>query len=57
MAGKLEHKEYATLYRRVLENIAPYNAPELQKKRINFALDNTYARQIERIQELTDGLV
>ncbi len=57
MTGKLEHKEYSALFRDVLENIARFNAPELQKKRISFALDNTYTRQIERIEEWTEGLV
>ncbi|GAB1397086.1 hypothetical protein MASR1M65_18650 [Saprospiraceae bacterium] len=34
MTGKVKNKEYPALFRGVLENIARFNAPELQKKRI-----------------------
>ena len=38
------------LFSEVTENLALYNSQEKQYQRISFALDNTYARQIERIQ-------
>lgn len=36
----------------VLKNLNHYNAPEKQKERINYALSNTYSKQIERIELL-----
>lgn len=39
------------LFDQVIKNLEVYNQPSLQRKRIEFALDNTYSRQIERIEE------
>ena len=35
----------------VISNLERYNSVELQKRRIQFALDNTYLRQNERMLE------
>jgi len=39
------------LFGEVTRNLAAYNAPERQLQRIRFALDNTYRKQVVRIQE------
>lgn len=36
---------------KVINDLDHFNGPELVKKRLEFALDNTYARQLERIDE------
>ena len=40
------------LFKKVINNLDYYNSPELQQKRIEFALDNTYEKQIERIEKI-----
>lgn len=40
----------------VLAHLAQYNAPAQQKKRIDFALENTYHTQIERINRFVKSL-
>ncbi len=40
-----------SLFTKVINNLAHYNSLKLQQKRIKFALDNTYSKQIERIEE------
>jgi len=40
------------LFYKVINNLEFYNSPELQKKRIEFALDNTYEKQIRRIEKI-----
>jgi len=40
-----------------IEQIEEYNRPELQQKRITFALDNTYKKQVERIRAWMDTLI
>jgi hypothetical protein len=39
------------LFDEVTHNLALYNSPERQQQRIQFALDNTYRRQVVRIRE------
>ncbi len=41
-----------TLFQKVISNLEHYNSPELQRKRIAYALDNTYEKQIERIEKI-----
>jgi hypothetical protein len=41
------------LVKKVTGNLSFYNNAENQRKRISFALDNTYARQIERIRNFS----
>jgi hypothetical protein len=40
------------LFHKVISNLEYYNSPELQQKRKAFALDNTYEKQIERIEKI-----
>jgi len=43
------------LFRRSVNNLENLNREELAKKRILMALDNTYARQIDRIAAIVEG--
>lgn len=43
------HDEYLRLFHEAVNNLRVFNTPELQAKRRAFALDNTYFRQLERI--------
>lgn len=40
------------LFRQVVDNLAIHNSPELQQGRRQFAADNAYARQLDRIEQL-----
>ena len=42
------------LFQKVINNLIKYNSYELQKERIKFAHDNTYKKQIERIEEILE---
>lgn len=42
---------YSRIFGEVISNLEHYNSVELQKRRIHFALDNTYLRQSERMLE------
>ncbi|GAB1397073.1 hypothetical protein MASR1M65_18520 [Saprospiraceae bacterium] len=44
------NKELPALFSEVINQLEFYNSTELKEKRISFALDNTYTRQIERIE-------
>jgi len=44
-----EEKDLPTLFTSVMEDLTFYNSREKQKARINFALDNTYSRQVDRV--------
>lgn len=44
------------LFRKVVDNIELYNSEELRKKRIELALDNTYSKQIDRIENIINQL-
>jgi|GEM_PF-200072 hypothetical protein len=46
-----EERRLPELFDTVVRELAVYNSPERQIGRIRFALDNTYARQVERVQE------
>jgi len=51
MCGKEEEEKLPELFKEVVNNFSLYSSEEQQLKRLNFALDNTYTRQIERIQQ------
>lgn len=42
--------DFMLLFDQMLQDINIHNAPEAQQKRINFALENTYLKQIEKIE-------
>ena len=52
MVDEMHNDKLPALFKKVINNLDYYNSPELQKKRIEFALDNTYAKQIERIEKI-----
>jgi hypothetical protein len=43
------NRELPEIFRNVVGNIGKYNDPKIQEKRRNFAKDNTYSNQVERI--------
>lgn len=43
--------DFQKLFKKVVDNLADWNNPKKQRQRKAFALDNTYVRQIERIEE------
>ena len=45
------NKTLPALFSEVINNLQEYNSPDLQEKRIAFARNNTYKKQIERIEE------
>ena len=52
MVDEMHNDKLPALFKKVINNLDYYNSPELQKKRIEFALNNTYAKQIERIEKI-----
>ncbi len=46
------NKQLLGLFQEVIQNLKFYNSRELQEKRISFALNNTYKKQIERIEKI-----
>ncbi|HEV9037521.1 MAG TPA: hypothetical protein VGQ51_12895 [Puia sp.] len=51
MTDKDREEDFPALFETVTGRLSFYNDVDQQKKRIAFALDNTYSRQVERIQE------
>ncbi len=57
MVDEMHNDNLPTLFKNVISNLEYYNSPEMQKKRIEFALDNTYEKQIQRIENyINDNL-
>lgn len=46
-----EQEDFPGLFNEVIENLDHFNSTAKQQERIRFALDNTYARQVERVQK------
>lgn len=51
------NKEWPDLFSNVVQNLSYFKTPELSKQRIDFALENTYEKQIERIERLLEAHV
>ena len=51
MVDERHNENLAALFKKVINNLDYYNSPELQRKRIDFALNNTCEKQIERIEK------
>ncbi len=45
-------EEYVAKFKEAINNLSRYNSPERQAERISFALEHTYSRQLEKINEL-----
>jgi hypothetical protein len=52
MVDEMHNDKLPALFKKVIGNLEYYNRAELQKMRIEYALDNTYRKQIERIELL-----
>jgi len=52
MVDEYTNQNLPGLFVKVLNNLTFYNSPDFQRRRIEFALQNTYARQLERIQTI-----
>ena len=52
MLNEDNNEKLPSLFKKVLNNLTYYNSPELQQKRISFALENTYEKQIDRIEKI-----
>lgn len=50
MSIKADNSDYIELFEKVVQNFSELNNIALRKKRIAFAMDNTYVKQIERIE-------
>jgi glycosyltransferase involved in cell wall biosynthesis len=51
MGDSSEEDSFPLIFDRAIKDLAFHNAKERQIRRIGFALDNTYARQVERVQQ------
>lgn len=46
------HEEYLESFKEIMQNFKYWNSPEMQHKRRAFTLENTYDKQIERIEQM-----
>jgi hypothetical protein len=51
MCGPADEQALPGLFARAIRDLPVHNSVERQVNRIRYALDNTYARQIDRIQQ------
>lgn len=51
MPAEYTNENLPALFKHVVSNLSVYNAPERQKKRIEFALENTYKKHINSITQ------
>lgn len=47
-----ENKQLPALFKKAIDNLSFYNSAELQQKRKVFAQENTYEKQIEKIEQI-----
>lgn len=52
MCFSLDNNEYPMLFKDVVSNYSKYNTQELIQNRIRFALDNTYDKQLKKIESI-----
>ena len=50
MLTEFDNDSYIKLFNDTITNLTQYNSKEIQKKRKEFTLENTYAKQVDRIQ-------
>ena len=55
MSGVGDEEGLPDVFDRTIKDLSLYNAKERQLRRIGYALDNTYARQIERVEQFITG--
>ena len=56
MSESKNNEDLPDLFNKVVSSIEHYNAPELQQNRIQFASQNTYACQVERINNFLSNI-
>jgi hypothetical protein len=54
--ANVDYQEFANTFTEICKHMAMYNAPDLSEKRKAIAADNTYVRQIERIEEKINAI-
>ncbi|HEV2478859.1 MAG TPA: hypothetical protein VGS79_04320 [Puia sp.] len=54
MCEKEKEEDLPVIFDAVIGDLSRYNHPDEQKRRISFALDNTYVRQTDRILEFVE---
>lgn len=57
MAKDIENHDYVELFSTVINNFSNYNSIEMRMSRIEFAKDNTYSKQVARIDKYLDEVV
>lgn len=55
MCESQEEDRLPEIFDQTIRDLSVHNAKERQIRRIDFALDNTYARQVERVQQFING--
>ena len=56
MVNEREHNQsLPVLFKNVINELETHNTPALQKYRVSFALENTYDKQIRRIESIING--
>jgi len=50
------HEDYPQHFKQVIAGIEENNSPDKMQARILFAMDNTYSRQLDKLEELIDNL-
>jgi len=56
MPQERNNKLLVKLATEVVNNLEKHNSSDSRRTRIEFALDNTYSKQLNRIEELIDEL-
>jgi hypothetical protein len=56
MSVSMDNEDLPSLFKRVIASIQDYNTPELQQKRIQYACQNTYACQVDRINQFLSNI-
>ena len=56
MPSDNRNTEMPGIFRNIIKNIAKYNSLHLRKKRIEYALDNTYEKQLLKISQILNAL-
>src|SRR5205085_439293 len=54
MPDEFTNENLPGLFKKVITNIAEYNSPERQLRRIKFALENTYQKHVETISRFIE---
>jgi hypothetical protein len=50
-----QNKELPALFKQAQKEILHYNTDELRKKRVAFALDHTYEKQLQKLEKIVSG--